>query len=252
MIIGLGLGLGLAGRSGGGAAFDFADLGWTTYLIDYPGSPTWPQSASAGTSGVNGDPTDASDAPSAGTLNGHGTAVFNGTTHVLSTPDDMSVYVDANTFTILALVKGLTPAAAGANPRNDRGILSDLERLNVGWVDDGGTAKLSGSYYDGSGFVEPARVAMAAGSFSLAMARLTAGAPNTFEIGVNGAWLAQATGGALSFSAGAKLNLAVGNLSSPQRCNVEVAGLWIADDTKSDGNITQVRTRIQTVFGVSV
>ncbi len=90
-------GLALMQRRSSAAAFTPASLALTGWWEDYAGT-TWVGKASAGTSGgrtLVAAP--ALDAPVVGTaLNGHGTASFDGTNHVLTIASALSTFVGAS------------------------------------------------------------------------------------------------------------------------------------------------------------
>lgn len=95
---------GLAGRAGKVSGFDPATLsltGW--YRASYAGSP-WTPTASAGSSGSNGNLTEATNAPATGSaVNGLTPADFDGTNDMLTGPANTTLY-STTAYSIIQLV----------------------------------------------------------------------------------------------------------------------------------------------------
>lgn len=248
MIIGLGLGLGLAGRSAGGAAaFDPATLNLTGWLrADYAGSP-WSHTASAGTSGSNGAAAEATNAPATGSaVNGYTPADFNGSSHFLVTSDDWSVYANATALTVIVLFNADTASAAAGSAADDHALISDRDRFNLGFTDGG----ISAAYWDGSDFNTPTRIACATGAWHAAVCRLDGG---TFGIGLDGPPTQTASGGSHLFTGGAKMAVGIGGLSTlTKRFDGKILEALTSDTAFSDANIDNVISYFNSRYGLSL
>lgn len=101
----MGFGFGLRGRSGKNSGFDPATLsltGW--WRAPYGGSP-WVALASAGSSGSNGNMTEATNPPSVGaSLNSLASADFDGTNDVLSNANNITTFFATTRWSFAALL----------------------------------------------------------------------------------------------------------------------------------------------------
>lgn len=136
---------GLGFPTGGVVSIDPATLIETLYMIDYPGT-TWPGTASAGSSGSSTATAGSFVAPGAGTLNGHGTATFNGTTQALQSGSltnavlgYSSVTTDPQGYTMTYLVKFTSLPADGGIAYVNSDLFTDPQAvLGVGVSSDHG------------------------------------------------------------------------------------------------------------------
>lgn len=82
------------------------------HRASYAGSP-WAAVSSAGSSGLNGNFTEATNPPSVGTaLNGRTPATFNGTTQTLTSAQNLNVYINVAAWSLSVLVRPTATAAA--------------------------------------------------------------------------------------------------------------------------------------------
>jgi hypothetical protein len=112
------------------AAFDLTTLAWDGfYLADgtnYNGSP-WTPTATAGTSGSNGNIITLSAAPTNGTaVNGKTPAAFNGSTQALQLDSAVSTDMWTNAaMTLVVLAKASASTAAASDFYDDPALISD-------------------------------------------------------------------------------------------------------------------------------
>lgn len=130
VLSGFSFGAGRASKRASAGAFDLTTLAWDGfYLADgsnYNGSP-WTPTATAGTSGSNGNIVTFGTAPSNGTaVNGKTPATFNGSTQALALDTASSTDMwTASAMTLVILAKASASTAAATDFYDDPGLISD-------------------------------------------------------------------------------------------------------------------------------
>jgi hypothetical protein len=135
-MIGLGLGLGLGGRAGGAAAtFDPATLALTGWWRASFASSPWTPTASAGTSGSNGNLAEATNPPAVGTaLNGYDSADFDGTNDALTSAATIADLINADSYSGWALIRAnaIGTSATDAAPYDNDPITTTNAQQHFG------------------------------------------------------------------------------------------------------------------------
>lgn len=155
-----GFGLGLGGRAAGASVFDPATLtltGW--WRASYTGSP-WTPTASAGSSGSNGNLTATLlEIPATGSsVNGYTPPDFDGTDDRLANANSTDTFVDEAAWSVSLLFYGDTAAAHSAGAAySDEALVSDVGNgfFYVTFTTDGVVA----GHYDGVAFQEIVKAA---------------------------------------------------------------------------------------------
>jgi hypothetical protein len=202
MSIGLGLGISLGQRYGGAAAvYDPSALSLTGWFRDFT-ALDWAGTASAGTSAAADLEDGGGLGPTAGDLNGHGTADFNGTDQALIDGETLAdIYFSASAYTISALVMPRSASApAGAIYDNEQIVADNGGVLGIAWS----TSGVAAWHFD-TDFRETAWVPCSADAFH--RIEMTFGA-GTLSISVDG---------------GTPATRAVGNVAGLGACRLRVA-----------------------------
>jgi hypothetical protein len=223
-----------------------AQFSATLWQRDYAGTAPWAGTSSAGTSGSNSLVTGGSN-PSSGTaLNGHGTALFNGTTNTLTTSVNITSVVSNGAGSCLALFNA---SAAAADPG------ASLVYKNPPFLNDGGagnfnfgytTSGVRGGYYNGVAWDS---VAQAAATASWHLAQMKWDGTTLKVRADSGAWvpLPMAAVSALTATPGQIGLNAFGGVG----LSATVAELLALQSTLSDANFDKLRGYYATRFNLS-
>lgn len=132
MRIGLGLGISQAFSSGGPPPFNPALLGFTGWWRNFAAFP-WTPTASAGSSGSNGDLAAAGTPVAGSDLDGLGTLVLNGTDQYLVAASATSSFVSTTAGAVVVMFEALSTVAAATDFYDDPSLFTDTGG-NVGLV----------------------------------------------------------------------------------------------------------------------
>ncbi len=227
------------------SVFDPASLSLTGWWREYTGTP-WVGTASAGTSGTHNLST-GSPAPTLGTLNGHGTANYDGATESLLYTGSLADLISTGTGTIVVLFFGTSAVAdSGVWYAEPAFIATDSHISEFGFCfSDAGV--IAGNY-DGAAFN---RLAVPANIGAWHMASYTwDGAQLRVRVD-NGAYQTVAAGAIASIAPyGAESGM--DPTSNTVFYNGYIAELITSDTVISDANLDNLRTYMNTRYGVSV
>lgn len=142
--------------------------GW--YRASFTGSP-WTPTASAGTSGANGDFAEATNPPATGTaINGLTPASFDGTNDLLSNATTVGTFFSASAWSMIVLFKAASSQAFGTDEYDNESIISSVggaaAEIGMAFSNDGISVwHLSGAAWPG------VTVAVGTGAWHLAQAK---------------------------------------------------------------------------------
>jgi hypothetical protein len=133
----------------GAAPFDMADIAWTAWFRDYPGSSPWSGRASAGASGDGSHDATSTDVPTSGTLNSLNIADFNGTSDNASLEGTLDSYAAGTVCCGFALVN--SDASQSKSILEATNFLVDIRTTpSARLLINGGAANVSKSFTHGS------------------------------------------------------------------------------------------------------
>lgn len=224
------------------ASVDPTSLSMTGFYRDYT-NPTWSGTASAGASGDGShDWADPGTEPAQGTaLNGHGTANFNGTDDYFSADGTLDSYISASTFSGWFLLNPDTVVGA-------RHIFCDQDNLGLEiFIDASGNIVVATDAESYS-----VSHALSASTYSLVTFRLASG---TLAVGVNEA--PGADGGGTSSAGVANVStltgtVVIGTVGGGQYYDGHLAEFGITDQNLSDTTFGDIKTYINTRYGLSL
>lgn len=222
------------------SVFDPATLSLQGWWRDYAGSAPWAGTASAGSSGSNS--LSAGTAPGAGTaLNGHGTADFNGTTHYL-TGAAMSTFQTTTNLSGWALY-AIDTNDTNASWCSNRGVLGTQGTCQLGVFH-----KSTGVVSLGMEVPSIVTVEQAVGAGTYRLVQWKANGTNLY-IRENSAAFTSAAGGTNTSLAA---NLNVGRSPNSQYFDGRIAELGMSTSFFSDTEMDQVKSYINSRYGLSL
>lgn len=245
----IGFGLSAGGRaakkksSGAAAAFDPANLsltGW--WRASYGGSP-WSPTASAGSSGSNGNLAEATNPPAVGTAqNGLTPADFDGTNDVLTNATAFSTLFTASAGSIIVLFLADVAVAAGL-VYDDPGLFVDGSNgfLSANYSDSGFRA------YVDDGATKSVSVAASTGAYHVGQMKWNG--TNLSARVDSGSWSSTACGNASNLAGTVKVGP---NYAGVQFFNGRILELMCAASALADATFTDIVGYINSRYALSL
>ncbi len=225
------------------AAFSPATLsltGW--WRASYSGSP-WTPTASAGSSGSNGNLSEATNPPSTGSaVNGLTPADFDGTNDLLEGANSLDTFINVNAHSGWALLNIDAISTDNADPAENPAIATGVSAAHfVVSLRSSGLAVL---HHFGSTAIT---AAFSTGAWQLVQWKYDG---TNYKIRVNsGAW----SSGAASDLASVAANLRVGqNYDGSKRLDGRMLELALTDTTLSDANFDNVKSYVNSRYALSL